>query len=464
MTPSLRSLERKANHRCQGPIRRIARGASRLGVSLVLLGFVASCMMPGPFPQGPYQQGQYEGSAGTSPGAGAAMRVVYQRPTEKPEREAIRSFLQENKTFDRYASGLTKMFRFPQAVNVVWTECGSANASWDGRGNLLMCYEMAELLKSLFSKRVKDRKQLAVAVMSSLMFVFLHELGHGLIAMYDLPSRGREEDAADQLAGLVLIAAGDSGLEIATRGAQFFRLLSLPSSKIPFSDEHALDAQRYYNLLCLVYGSNPDRLESLVGRDKLPASRARRCPREYSKVATAWGSLLDPHLQKSRYAGLPSGNRTIPARTSRGSSGHSDDSGYWDDSGYSNDSGDSGYSDDSSYDSGGSGYDSGGSGYDSGDSGYPRNAGRSRNPRSRSGAGQWQCRAVGTYVRGGSDGSPDYSDPQNVDVTKWGNTRDEAGGEALNTCSGMVSISSNSTIYPGSLVTQYCEVIQCSQR
>jgi hypothetical protein len=69
-----------------------------------------------------------------------------------------------------------------------------------------------------------------------------------------------EEDAADQLAGLVLITTGDSGLEIAMRGAQFFRLLALSGAKTPFFNEHSLDAQRYYNLLCMVYGSNPDRL------------------------------------------------------------------------------------------------------------------------------------------------------------------------------------------------------------
>lgn len=47
--------------------------------------------------------------------------------------------------------------------------------------------------------------------------------------------------------------------------------------------------------MCLVYGSNPQRLESLVGNDKLPAARARRCPNEYTKLAAAWHELLKDH-------------------------------------------------------------------------------------------------------------------------------------------------------------------------
>ena len=305
-----------SRHRARG-----ARGALRLAVHIgALVVFVASCAYPypqGQYPQGQYQQNQYgDGDAssyGSQPNVGAGMSVVYQPPTKKPEREAIRSFLQENQTFERYSKGLSHIFQFSQAVNVVWTECDVVNAAWDGQGNIVMCYEMVEFLKGLFIKRIKDPKQLTVAVMSSLMFVFLHELGHGLISMYKLPAVGREEDAADQLAGLVLIATGDSGLEIAMRGAQFFRLLALSGAKTPFFDEHSLDAQRYYNVLCMVYGSNPDRLGALVGDDKLPASRARRCPKEYGKIHSAWSNLLSPHMQRNRDAGQRSGYGNDPA-------------------------------------------------------------------------------------------------------------------------------------------------------
>jgi Putative metallopeptidase len=248
-------------------------------------------------------------------------------------------------------------------------------------------------------------------VMSSLMFVFLHEVGHGLISLYKLPSVGREEDAADQLAAFVLIETGDTGLEVAMNGAQFFRLLALSGAKTPFFDEHALDAQRYYNLLCLVYGSNPQRLGSLVGNDKLPASRARRCPSEYGKISSAWASLLGPHVRK-------------PSRPS------SDDTGYAVDRPRDTD--------------------------------YPRNTGAGNGTSSSGSGSEWSCRAVASYAPQGSSG-PDYSDPQNIDMTKWGRTRDEAGLAALDACADTLAVAANSAVSPGSLVLEYCKVLSCSR-
>jgi hypothetical protein len=104
----------------------------------------------------------------------------------------------------------------------------------------------------------------------------------------------------------------------------------------------------------------------------------------------------------------------------------------------------------------------GGGGYNGGrgDSYGGRNAGNSG---SDSGSGQWSCRAVGSYAPPGYDGGPDYSDAQNVDVTKWGRTRDEAGIAAIDDCSGMLNLSANTAIRPGSLVLQYCKVISCSR-
>jgi hypothetical protein len=95
---------------------------------------------------------------------------------------------------------------------------------------------------------------------------------------------------------------------------------------------------------------------------------------------------------------------------------------------------------------------------------------RGRDPRSRggrnsgnSGSGEWSCRAVGSYAPPGYGGGPDYSDARNVDVTKWGKTRDEAGIAAIDACSGLLNLSANTAISPGSLVLQYCRVLGCSR-
>jgi hypothetical protein len=246
-------------------------------------------------PIDPYASSAQDTSVMTG-GGQVGMRVIYQRSKNRVG-EQIRGFLQEGKIFDQLAVALNRGFRFPQVVNVVWQDCGTVNAAWDGQGTIVMCYELTAYLTELFAKRLKNQGEVRAAVMSGVVFSFLHELGHGLISMFELPAVGREEDAADQLAALILIKAGDSGIAVAMLGAEFFRQLALSGQKTPFFDEHSLDSQRFYNVLCLVYGSNPQRLTDLVRDDRLPEARARRCPNEYQKIATAWDDLLADHMR-----------------------------------------------------------------------------------------------------------------------------------------------------------------------
>lgn len=80
-----------------------------------------------------------------------------------------------------------------------------------------------------------------------------------------------------------------------------------------------------------------------------------------------------------------------------------------------------------------------------------------------SGSGQWHCRAVGTYARGTPDGGPDYSDKQNIDVTKYGATRDAAGIAAINECSSMLNLETVAFLGSANLVLEYCRAISCSR-
>lgn len=61
-----------------------------------------------------------------------------------------------------------------------------------------------------------------------------------------------------------------------------------------YADEHSLDKQRFFNLVCWVYGSNPEKHEDLVGDDFLPEARAQRCPGEYQQIDRSWSRLLQP--------------------------------------------------------------------------------------------------------------------------------------------------------------------------
>jgi hypothetical protein len=65
-----------------------------------------------------------------------------------------------------------------------------------------------------------------------------------------------------------------------------------------FSDVHGLPAQRFFNLLCLSYGSDPQTFADIVEEKFLPPQRADDCPREYAQVAFAFQRLIEPHVDE----------------------------------------------------------------------------------------------------------------------------------------------------------------------
>ena len=136
-------------------------------------------------------------------------------------------------------------------------------------------------------------------VAANVEFTLLHEMGHLLIAELGLPVLGREEDAADQLGFISLFLS--SGRQ---RDADFYaKLLDVAdywrlewqrpkpeSEEVYVWGSHGLDAQRFYNLACLIYGSDPDHLEWIPKVTGLPVERALYCDQEYAQVrkALAW--------------------------------------------------------------------------------------------------------------------------------------------------------------------------------
>ena len=127
-------------------------------------------------------------------------------------------------------------------------------------------------------------------------FTLMHEMGHLLISELQLPVLGREEDAADQLGfmGLFLLQQEQHRDDFYAKlmdVADYWRLewqsAERSGTEIPVWDSHALDAQRFYNIACLAYGSDPDRLDWVLEVSGLPVERALYCPEEYAQAAHA---------------------------------------------------------------------------------------------------------------------------------------------------------------------------------
>ncbi|MBA3453334.1 MAG: DUF4344 domain-containing metallopeptidase [Deltaproteobacteria bacterium] len=224
-------------------------------------------------------------------------RVTY-NPSQDPSHEGYRQIFVQNRVFENVAEGLNKTVRVPSTVEIQTVDCGTVNAFYDpNTKRIIVCYELLDYFLGMFKPTAKNDDELGNAVMGAVMFAFFHEAGHGLIHILDLPAVGREEDSVDQLATLILIAGGDPGVAMALSGAYWFQLQSKQSgNKTPFWNEHAFDGQRFYNILCLIYGSAPEKYGEFVTSGNLPKDRAQRCPEEYRKINKAWEKLLQPHM------------------------------------------------------------------------------------------------------------------------------------------------------------------------
>ena len=235
------------------------------------------------------------GPADSAP-AGGAIRVYYE-PPQDPSQQPFAALAASSGVFEGIAGMVDSTLVLPADLDTVFTSCGEPNAFFDPEnGRVVMCYEFMALFAQLFADTAASGEELDDAVLDVAAFFYLHEIGHALVSYLDLPVTGREEDSVDGLATLVLLQAGVEGA-VLTAIDNFAAMSSLMPSdgELPFWDEHSLDAQRLYDVACLVYGSDPEAFADMVGPDLLPAERAERCPQEYEQKDRAWDTLLGPY-------------------------------------------------------------------------------------------------------------------------------------------------------------------------
>jgi hypothetical protein len=157
------------------------------------------------------------------------------------------------------------------------------------------------------SPRFKDRSQqyrqkLAEFVSGNILFVICHEVAHAAMTQMKLPVLGRAEDAADSFATLRLIRIGSAFsrrvLAEATKGWFLSaRRDQETGDKVVYYDEHGLDQQRAYQIVCLMVGSDKNKFKDLASETKLPEDRQDSCAEDYSGASYAWDLLLKSHLR-----------------------------------------------------------------------------------------------------------------------------------------------------------------------
>lgn len=226
------------------------------------------------------------------------------------EYEDFRAGLIANRFLDTIATRLNDSLRIPADITLSTEHCEEPNASYrPDLKRVTLCYELFRALSERFAGEVSGD----YLVTGTLVFALMHELGHALIDVLQLPTTGREEDAVDQLATILLLNQGAIGDSLAFGAVGWF-LNNAEASQLDdlaLADDHGLDKQRVYNIVCWIYGRDPDRYPEVIAQGWLPEHRADGCPTEYNRLRKSWAQLLSPYRRGPRgIAGKGTGAET----------------------------------------------------------------------------------------------------------------------------------------------------------
>ena len=148
--------------------------------------------------------------------------------------------------------------------------------------------------------QVNEVKGGDIFVLGNVVFALLHETGHAVIGDFAVPILGLEENSADTIAAVTLVS-----LDRVDPNADFDLALGVTAlvqayvweagiekegAQVALWAQHGLSAQRFARLVCLLYGSDPQRYGWAAEAAGMAEIRADGCEQEWrvAERAVLW--------------------------------------------------------------------------------------------------------------------------------------------------------------------------------
>jgi hypothetical protein len=259
------------------------------------------------------------------------IHIEYEEPKDAALKETY-ELVKERRGLETFRE-LLSPFRLPEDLYIKAVGCnGIPNAYFfrekNDQATIRICYEYLKEVKDKLPKETtKDGIEPQDAMLGQLLFALMHEFGHAAFDIYQVPIFGRQEDAADQFATYVMLQFGGEKAQRLIKGAAYSYdgfikdLKDKPKVTVPlaaFSSDHGAPEQRFYNLVCIAYGWDPQIFAGVIEKGYLPENRGKVCKYEYGNVRFAFRKMITPHvdLEKAREvidrSFLPEGNARPP--------------------------------------------------------------------------------------------------------------------------------------------------------
>lgn len=220
----------------------------------------------------------------------------YVRPTN-PRFVALYNRLVQRRVLEEFKQFLAPLQISRKLVIQVDT-CGAESRPYKPGGAVTVCYELIDKIEAIAMQKAQNNASLRQTVVTGAFIqAVLTETAHAVFDILKVPIWGRESDAADRLAALIMLQFGEDTAATAVLGtAQLFKWSNKTWNGREFANANSPDAQRFYNYLCTAYGGDPIAFRGLVSDGSLPPGRAARCRSEYDQIRRSFNLKLMPYV------------------------------------------------------------------------------------------------------------------------------------------------------------------------
>jgi hypothetical protein len=226
--------------------------------------------------------------------------IAYVEP-KSAVNEPVYNLVKQHQVLEKIRDLLSPL-RLPHRLLIQTRDCDGISNAWSNEDSVTVCYEY---LNDIWRNAPAQTTPTGIApidtLIGPLLDVFLHEAAHAIFAGLRIPLLGREEDAADQFSTYMMLKFDKDEARRLILGSAYQYKGDMASPTITinqqkFADEHGTPAQRFFNLLCTAYGSDPKLFADVVEKGFLPEDRAVGCRREYAQLTHAFATLIGPHV------------------------------------------------------------------------------------------------------------------------------------------------------------------------
>jgi len=187
--------------------------------------------------------------------------------------------------------------RLPRQFTVRTAQCGAVSVRYKPQGPATVCYEMVDAVMKVIVPHTKDDDFRQTVIMGAFIENVLHETALAIFDILQIPIWGREKDAADRLAALIMTQFGEDVTRVTILGtANLFMWSDKKWTGTDFSDIASPEYQRFFNYVCVAYVAAPLQFGDLVDRGILPKRRAARCEGEYEQIRKAFNLRIMPYV------------------------------------------------------------------------------------------------------------------------------------------------------------------------